>query len=402
VRSRAVGQYGADVSLELSVTGTSQQTQLALDFERSSCVLDFFPEGFRTLAQRANPRERYPWIPCVSQTRCRVQQQNPRSAGPLRRLGASACGGSTQRCGIPVLSENPAPATHASVCVVCRGAPRPWADVLGYHIDVCASCGHGQVNPRPSAQELTEYYETGGGHLGQAAPSLDDILDRERWFPNSTVDAKRMVSVIVGLAPERGRLLDVGCGYGFFTKRALEAGFSVEALEIAPVERSCARTYAQISPLDVSFEDYAVEDACYDAILMSQVLEHAADVNGWMRKAHRILRPGGTITVAVPNFGGLLRRLLGRRDRYISPPAHLNYFTPRSLATLLKMHGFELVRLDTVSRIPYDALSKRLAFAPFLSAPTRYLLSHGQRAPLGILDRAHLGMFLQAYGRRLK
>jgi nucleoside-diphosphate-sugar epimerase len=55
VGAHGVGDGGAQVWLELDIAASSQQTHLFLDFERSSCSLDFFPEGFRILPQRLNP-----------------------------------------------------------------------------------------------------------------------------------------------------------------------------------------------------------------------------------------------------------------------------------------------------------------------------------------------------------
>lgn len=291
-------------------------------------------------------------------------------------------------------------ATDAPRCVICGGALQHWAVVDSYRIDRCVHCGHALVNPRPTAAELRIFYETAGGHPGQAPLSIDQVLEREQSFPNSSVDAERMISSIVRLTTKRGRLLDVGCGYGFFSKRARDQGFEVDALEIAPFERDCAAKLAGVNPIPIPFEDYDSRGNQYDAVLMSQVLEHAADVNQWVQKAWCLLRAGGVLCVAVPNFGGLMRQVLGRRDPYVTPPAHLNYFTKQSLVILLEKHQFRAEPVRTISRIPYDALSKRLSRAPYLSRPLTYLMANLQTVPLNLVDKANMGMFLNAYGVR--
>lgn len=243
-------------------------------------------------------------------------------------------------------------------------------------------------------------YRELGGHCRDSATAAD-VLEAERVTPNSTADAHRIVQTLVAVTGPDGRLLDVGSGYGFFSAAALEAGFEVDALEIAPLERTLGREIAGIEALPDEFEDYEAPPGTYDAILMSQVLEHAVDIGEWSSKAARLLRPGGMLCVAVPNFGGLLRRLLQQRDPYVTPPVHLNYFSAGNLRRLLGDRGLTTVRTETVSRVRGDALARRLprAVAPLrrIAIPAVRVL---QRPVLAPVDRSGLGMFLNVYARK--
>lgn len=285
-------------------------------------------------------------------------------------------------------------------CPVCRSRSELWHVVDGYRLERCPSCSFVFVNPRPSRIEITAMYRELGGHCRDSATAAD-VLESERVAPNSTADAHRIVQTLVAVTGAAGRLLDVGSGYGFFSAAALEAGFEVDALEIAPLERTLGREIAGVEALPDEFEDYEAPPATYDAILMSQVLEHAVDIGEWSSKAACLLRPGGVLCVAVPNFGGLLRRLLQQRDPYVTPPVHLNYFSAGNLRRLLGDRGLTTIRTETVSRVRADALARRL---PRAVAPLRRIATPAvrvlQRPVLAPVDRSGLGMFLNVYARK--
>jgi len=82
----------------------------------------------------------------------------------------------------------------------------------------------------------------------------------------------------------RNRFLDVGCGYGFFSNEALDAGFDVVALELARNEREIAKKMTGLSPVSSSFEEFEYDRESLGVMFMSQILEHALDVNLWSKK----------------------------------------------------------------------------------------------------------------------
>lgn len=275
-------------------------------------------------------------------------------------------------------------------CPVCSASCKRWSEVNGYVIKRCRPCGYAFVDPRPSAKEIIDFYRE-----GETGLSLDEAVAKERSFPNTTVDAHRAIRRISTLNPTKGRLLDVGCGQGFFAKEAQDDGFTVDAIEIADAQRACAAQMLGTEPLDVPFEEFS-EERPYDAIVMSQILEHVIDVNEWIRKARRLLGPAGILFVASPSFASFFRRLLQARDPYVTPPVHLNYFSPDNLALLLRKHGFQVLGVETVSRIPYDTLSRRL---PVAKGASEWLLKVGQRPVLRAADAAGLGIFVNAYAQ---
>jgi SAM-dependent methyltransferase len=249
------------------------------------------------------------------------------------------------------------------------------------------------VEPRPTVRELAELYQRQGGHCAEPL-TFDEALAGEAIFPNSTLDATRIVAAIERIAG-KGRLLDVGCGYGYFASEAQRRGFKVDAIEIAPSERAVAKQMLGTEPLAVTFEDFAGEQGAYTGIVMSQVLEHAADPSAWLRKATKLLASGGVLGVAVPNFNSLFRLVLNHADPYVSPPAHLNYFTEGSFRHMAAAEGLHAIQVVTASRLRPDIISRRVPGA--IGRGGDIAVGMAQRPVFAVADRAGFGVFLNAY-----
>ncbi|MBF0307165.1 MAG: class I SAM-dependent methyltransferase [Alphaproteobacteria bacterium] len=291
---------------------------------------------------------------------------------------------------------------RSETCPVCRSAIRPWrvktTGDQAFAIDRCGTCGYAFVNPRPGLDVLTRHYAR-LGH-GREATDARSVLERERTFPNSTVDAARMLATIGALAGGGvgGRFLDVGCGYGFYAARARAAGFEVIALDLAENERGIAEAIGGVTPLACSFEAFECAPGSIRVVLMSHVLEHAFDVQAWIAKAHRILAEDGLLAVALPNFGSLFRLVMQEREPYVCPPDHLNFFDPGSLGRLLAGHGFAVEAVQWVSRLPLTAFEKRL---PALK-PVLPLVGAASWACLRLIDGLRLGATISVYARKAR
>ena len=293
-------------------------------------------------------------------------------------------------------------------CPVCESAVRSWrvknVGATSYNIDLCRACGFAFVNPRPSFSFLMEYY-TSFGHRNsntarEAVPTLASVLRHEKSYANSTIDAARLVQTVGRLFGDtRGRkFLDVGCGYGFFSRAALDAGFDVSALELAKNEREIATEMTGLDPAACSFEEFQTPTASLSVVLMSQILEHALDVNLWVQKARSFLANDGILAIALPNYGSIFRMVLQANEPYITPPEHLNFFNPASLSHLLERHGFRVEHVQWVSRIPSRSFERRI---PAFGKPILPAVTALASAAMKIVDALRLGMIINVYARKM-
>jgi hypothetical protein len=131
---------------------------------------------------------------------------------------------------------------------------------------------------------------------------------------------------------------------------------------------------------------------------MSQILEHALDVDLWVKKSHGLLVNDGIIAIALPNFGSIFRMIMQENEPYICPPAHLNFFNPNSLSSLLEKHGFKVEAIQWVSRIPNKTFEKRM---PKFGKPLLPIINTLSLVPLKAIDALHLGMMINVYARKI-
>jgi 2-polyprenyl-3-methyl-5-hydroxy-6-metoxy-1,4-benzoquinol methylase len=248
-------------------------------------------------------------------------------------------------------------------------------------MDFYASFGHGQLG------------------TGKEVPCLETVLAQEKSDPNSTIDAKRLIKTIKALEKSElsRRFLDVGCGYGFFSKEAMDVGYDVISLELAQNERNIAQSMTEVTPVATSFENFTSESGSFGVVFMSQILEHALDVNLWIKKAHDLLVTGGVLAIALPNFGSIFRIIMQEKDPFLCPPAHLNFFNPQSLSRLLEKHGFKVEAIQWVSRIPKRTFEKRL---PTFCKPLLPAINFSSSLSLKVIDALHFGTMINVYARK--
>jgi 2-polyprenyl-3-methyl-5-hydroxy-6-metoxy-1,4-benzoquinol methylase len=256
------------------------------------------------------------------------------------------------------------------------------------------------MNPRPKfAFLMANFYSTSGHGLTEPISS-DAALASEAEYPNATRDANMLVKRALKYlkAPYGQRkALDIGSGYGFFSKAALEAGFKVIAVNPGRWENAVFRQLTGLDPIQEAFEQVEF-NMQFDLILMSQVLEHIYDPHTVLRKVATLLTRQGVLAIAVPNFRWILVRLLKERERGVLwVPEHLNYFTEAGLCALLASAGFRLLEIRRVARIPYYALSKRLHLSGILLIITNYMLRIGQWLPMRVLEGLGRGLSIQVW-----
>lgn len=155
------------------------------------------------------------------------------------------------------------------------------------------------------------------------------------------------------------RVLDVGCGEGWFAVELARAGAEVVGIDVA--EEPLRRGRARAPELDLRLVDddgpWPLDDASVDVVWAGETIEHVADTAGWLSEVRRVLRPGGRVLLSTPAHGRLrvLRLALSRRafESHFDPRAdHLRYYTRASLTRLLGELGFQQVAVRAAAGVP--------------------------------------------------
>jgi 2-polyprenyl-3-methyl-5-hydroxy-6-metoxy-1,4-benzoquinol methylase len=266
-----------------------------------------------------------------------------------------------------------------------------------FHIYRCESCGTGFLNRPPAVQWLQAIYQYSGQALTQAI-TLADVLAREAEFPNCTVDAERMSQLANRYnSSNNGQALDIGSGFGFYTQALRKTGYRTVSINPGQYENEVFRDLNGDEPLAVMFEDYQASER-FGIVMMSQVLEHLLEPDRSISKVADLLAPGGVLACAVPNYNSFLVKLLGAKDNAcLWVPEHVNYFTAQGLTALVERNGFRVVKVEQITRIPFNALSKRLGLKGRPAGVVDGLVRFLQIPFAGLMHTFGLGIYLNLY-----
>jgi len=160
----------------------------------------------------------------------------------------------------------------------------------------------------------------------------------------------------------RGRLVDVGAGFGYFVRFAREHGWEAEGWEISSAAVDWSRRHVGTEGLHAGrVQDAGIPEKSVDVVTLWDVIEHVEDPVGLLRWTRGVLRPGGLLFLQTPNvdFQLVRARLLRHLRRaphdvlLMEARDHLNDFSFRSMRSALDRAGYEhadfLVMLPTFS-----------------------------------------------------
>jgi SAM-dependent methyltransferase len=142
-----------------------------------------------------------------------------------------------------------------------------------------------------------------------------------------------------------GRLLDIGCAYGFFLQEAQQF-YDVSGIEIAADAAEFCRQRGLNAITGIADEYTLAPLGTMDVIVMLDVIEHLPDPRQTLTLCYQHLAPGGIIVVTTGDFASLCARLMGRHWRLMTPPQHLWFFTPKSIERLAQSAGLHLETCD--------------------------------------------------------
>lgn len=158
-------------------------------------------------------------------------------------------------------------------------------------------------------------------------------------------------------APEKV-FLELGCGSGGTGAYALDRGVCGRfvGIEIAPAAAEiAAQKIDEVLVGNVETMELPFEAECFDALLMSEVLEHLADPWAVLERLLRHVKPGGLVFASSPNVAHLsvVRQLIRGRwdltDSGTMDRTHLRWFTPETYRQMFEKAGVEVTRLGPLN-----------------------------------------------------
>jgi 2-polyprenyl-3-methyl-5-hydroxy-6-metoxy-1,4-benzoquinol methylase len=232
-------------------------------------------------------------------------------------------------------------------CPLCQDptAGEPVYRFPPYTVVRCRNCSFWYLRPRLSERLMRDeyadesYFE--GGGLGYRSYLAQEATLR--------ITFRRFLRELGARGIAGGRLLEIGCAYGFFLDESRHRFAYRVGTDYAPAAVEMARGRADRVHLG-GLESLA-EDQPFDCAACIHVIEHVYDPRRFATDLLDRLRPGGWLVIATPNMGSVWRRLMRRSWPFFKVPEHVTYFDRSSLLRLLRDCGYDSVRM-----VPYGSV----------------------------------------------
>jgi SAM-dependent methyltransferase len=231
-----------------------------------------------------------------------------------------------------------------SPCPICHsGQPRRFmcpAVLAGtepvYTLVECSNCGVRHLDPLPTPQELNRFY----------APQYYGA-DWYKQEGRGRVFGRAMLP-----KGSTGKLLDVGCGLGYFLSGIRQSSvWQIYGVEISPEAVAFAREKLDLDVRCGELTAIGYPESFFDYLHVSNVLEHVPDPIGFLGECRRIMHQGGQLFLSVPNgpadSAGLVRYYRSVKQPPRSKAGHLFFFSQNALLQLFQKTGFRIVSSHT-------------------------------------------------------
>ena len=234
-----------------------------------------------------------------------------------------------------------------------------WND---WHLKICAHCGFVYLQDPPGYQGLShdfaweKTYEIERARRREEEPVIDRLSWLMRRFRRFILKRKKLYDLVDQYIPS-GRMLDVGCGGGGQMKRWFGGRYEPWGVEISNALAQKAETlFSKYGGHCVNSDAISGLNSLpaghFDGVIMKSYLEHEVEPRAVCEAVRHCLKPGGHVVIKVPNYASWNRRFRGTSWCGYRFPDHVNYFTPKSLVSLVQDSGLDVVRFRWQDRIP--------------------------------------------------
>lgn len=235
----------------------------------------------------------------------------------------------------------------------------------------CEDCGLIFLNPQPSDDELARIY------------GANYFLGSDSEAGHRTASELKQATARLYLSeirryhgPERGRLLEIGCGEGDLLELAEADGWQVTGVEFSSEAGKIARQRLKNGEVRCGeLSKAGLASGHFDLCVVSDVIEHVRSPLDFLLEIHRVLKPGGTLFIATPSIDSWSARFM--KQKWMEFKAeHLTYFDRQTLQTALFKSGFgdvivqpgwKILNFDYVKRhferYPVSTITPALRFA---------------------------------------
>lgn len=260
-------------------------------------------------------------------------------------------------------------------CPLCQSEQRETSyEQSGEHKIVrCQDCRVYYLYPRLTESAILRFYANDNYFEGGDSGYSDTSYADQELALSATF--KRLMRNLHRRKITGGLLLEVGCGYGYLLEEAEEyfskrvgTDFSPEAVRLAS---------AKADEIYEGGIEQVPAAAKFDCVIATHVIEHVYQPLEFVKQLISRTKPNGTVVLAAPDMGGMLKKLMGRRWASFKTPEHVLYYDHATLSALMRRaglidikklsypHAFPLALIASKLRLPFPAaLGKSNVWVP--------------------------------------
>lgn len=219
------------------------------------------------------------------------------------------------------------------------------------------------THPQPSLENLGKYYES-EDYISHT-DNKRSLFEKLYHFIKS-VALKNKLNLINSLQPNKGKILDIGAGTGEFLSVAKNDGW--QTIGVEPSDR--AKEIAKNKGVSFVEETIELENHSFDVISMWHVLEHVPDLDKQIKELKRLLKPTGTLIIAVPNFKSFDAKHYGKFWAAYDAPIHFWHFSKTAIKLLFEK---EDMKLEKILPMKFDSFYVSLLSEKYKSGKMNFI-----------------------------
>ncbi|NOY98373.1 MAG: methyltransferase domain-containing protein [Chloroflexi bacterium] len=214
-------------------------------------------------------------------------------------------------------------------------------DFAPFRVVACRECGLMFLSPRFTKDNILQLYQGQDYYVPSSGQhGYDEYLElHDCWLKTF----KKRLHAIQQHQPA-GRVLDIGCGPGFFLEAASEAGYDVWGIDpseyiVQVAQKKFGQQIHRGTIADVNFEPES-----FDLVTAFDVFEHIYQPVDFLSRVHRLLKPNGVFAITTPNPASLLARISGKSWVSFKMPEHVFYWSPKTVRRALE-RDFDILEI---------------------------------------------------------
>lgn len=225
-------------------------------------------------------------------------------------------------------------------CPLCKS--RKYEIELAKYKSPLVKCGNCQLRyHKKIAADLDDVYGDEKYVLYTKGESREHFLYRKNRFGKERVQILKQVCGDLS----KKRILDVGCGNGFFLAAAKEESKYCLGSEISKINIERGRKNTGLPIYSDRLENFPEKD--FDIIVSFDVLEHVENPVEFVQSIKNLLKPKGCIFMYTPNFDSFSIKVMGEYSSLIDPTAHVILFNRTSIEKLAELMNMKVAYYAT-------------------------------------------------------